>query len=91
LKALAIQVMELLHQRIGPTNYSQALNQLRTHVQDKRYLKRQRLAEQAITNPEAFAQRKIGANERKRASQKRKTAERAATKVRTRLSKKLKQ
>lgn len=65
-KAMAQESMDMLKNKIGTTEYLQAYSKVRQMVLDRRIERKRRLAVLAVTEPEAYARKKLKKNIRKR-------------------------
>ncbi|KAL6304961.1 armadillo-type protein [Sparassis latifolia] len=72
LKALAVELQELVQSKVGTTNFSNMYNRIRQGVLNVRRERRTARVLQATTNPEAAAKRKFQRNTMKKESRKRK-------------------
>ncbi|KAJ3375731.1 U3 snoRNP protein [Allomyces arbusculus] len=72
LRSFCQEIMDLLQMRIGNANFTKAYAEARSNSERTRQERRQKKAELAVTDPKAFAQRKLARNEAKKQLKKRK-------------------
>ncbi|CAG8692427.1 33598_t:CDS:2, partial [Racocetra persica] len=82
LKRLGKEVLDLLHKRVGTTEYHNAYNKVRQRIEEVRRERKHQRVIKAIVDPESAAKRKIQRNEMKKQNRKRKNEEFAKKKLR---------
>jgi len=69
---LPTEVLQLLEEKCGTEEFMQAMSLVKSEARDKREARKQRIAAEAVTNPEASAKRKTARQAMKKNSKKRK-------------------
>eukprot|EP00607_Mallomonas_marina_P003659 CAMPEP_0182426668 /NCGR_PEP_ID=MMETSP1167-20130531/13187_1 /TAXON_ID=2988 /ORGANISM="Mallomonas Sp, Strain CCMP3275" /LENGTH=257 /DNA_ID=CAMNT_0024608277 /DNA_START=1068 /DNA_END=1841 /DNA_ORIENTATION=+ len=77
-KEAANELLALIEKTVGPMLYLGAFREVQTHMKQNKLENKQKIAQEAVSNPKSFAERKIARTMKKRASKKRKTLRHAA-------------
>ncbi|KAI9221922.1 hypothetical protein BC828DRAFT_414454 [Blastocladiella britannica] len=83
LRKFCQELMDMLQGKLGQDAFTRVYADVRSRAESKRQQRKQDRAELAVTNPQAYATRKIARNELKKKQKKRRTEEEMATKMRT--------